>query len=136
MFRAVKSVLQRAGVATKLAEQMKMVLVVRSDLRLSKGKTASQCAHAAIICYELSQQQNPQLLEAWLNLGMPKIALRADSLAEINEILKKAEEMSVVAGLVRDAGRTQVEAGTVTVLGLGPDTVNNIDSLVKQLKLL
>lgn len=28
----------------------KMVLVVRTDLKMGKGKIASQCCHAAILC--------------------------------------------------------------------------------------
>lgn len=29
---------------------LKMVLVVRTDLKMGKGKIASQCSHAAILC--------------------------------------------------------------------------------------
>lgn len=113
-----------------------MALIVRDDLKLTKGKTGAQCAHAAIICYETASKKRPDLLNAWVNLGQPKIVLRVQSLTEIERIAKQASERSIIHGLVRDAGRTQVAAGTITVLGLGPDTVANIDALVKHLKLL
>lgn len=123
-------------VASNLAEPMKMALIVRGDLKMSKGKTSAQCAHAAIICCENASKRRPDLLSAWLSLGQPKVVLRIDSLKEIETIVKSANERNVIHGLVRDAGRTQVAAGTETVLGLGPDTVTNIDKLVKHLKLL
>jgi len=38
--------------------------------------------------------------------------------------------------LVRDAGRTVVEAGTPTCLGIGPDAASRVDPLTGALKLL
>lgn len=136
MSRILKTIFHRTKVAANLAEPMKMALIVRNDLRMTKGKTGAQCAHASIICYDKCQRTQPQLLAAWLHLGQPKIVLRVDSMNELEEISVKAQRLNVIEGKVHDAGRTQVSAGTVTVLGLGPDTVSNIDALVKHLRLL
>jgi len=38
--------------------------------------------------------------------------------------------------LVRDAGHTQVEPGSVTVLGMGPDLNWKLDQITGSLKLL
>lgn len=119
-----------------IAEPMKMALIVRGDLKMSKGKTGSQCAHAAIICFENASKRRPNLLNAWLSLGQPKIVLRVESLQEMEKIVRLANERNVINGMVRDAGRTQVAAGTITALGLGPDTITNIDALVEHLRLL
>lgn len=86
----------------------KMVLIVRNDLKMGKGKIASQCSHAAILCYQKSLQRNSNLLKKWIMCGQPKIVLKVDSLSEIEELQKKAEELDIVAEVVRDAGRTQV----------------------------
>lgn len=136
MSRILKTIFHRTKLAANLAEPMKMALVVRNDLQMTKGKTAAQCSHATIICYEQCQHKNPATLSAWLHLGQPKIVLRVNSLKELEEISLAAHKSDVVNGKVHDAGRTQVATGTVTVLGLGPDTVSNIDKLVKHLKLL
>ena len=32
----------------------KMVFVIRTDLNMGKGKVAAQCAHAAVMCYKVS----------------------------------------------------------------------------------
>lgn len=136
MIKLLKQILHRTRIATNLAEPMKMALIVRGDLKMTKGKTGAQCAHAAIICFENASKRRSDLLSVWLSLGQPKIVLRVESLNEMEKIVRLANERNVIHGMVRDAGKTQVAAGTTTVLGLGPDTVTNIDGLVKHLKLL
>uniref|UniRef100_A0A182PZP6 peptidyl-tRNA hydrolase n=1 Tax=Anopheles farauti TaxID=69004 RepID=A0A182PZP6_9DIPT len=117
---------------------MKMVLVVRSDLGLKKGKIASQCAHAAVLCCMRAANglDGKAKLDAWLMQGQPKIVLRVDSLEAMHSVSAQAKQVGVIAEIVRDAGRTQVASGTETVLGLGPDQSEAIDSLVGHLKLL
>uniref|UniRef100_A0A182PAY0 peptidyl-tRNA hydrolase n=1 Tax=Anopheles epiroticus TaxID=199890 RepID=A0A182PAY0_9DIPT len=116
---------------------MKMVLVVRSDLGLKKGKIASQCAHAAVLCcMRAGDAAGASKRDAWLWQGQPKIVLRVDSREELHLLAERAEAGGIVAEIVRDAGRTQVASGTETVLGLGPDRSEAIDSLVGHLKLL
>ncbi|XP_023178207.2 peptidyl-tRNA hydrolase 2, mitochondrial [Drosophila hydei] len=122
-----------------VANPTKLALVVRGDLKMSKGKTAAQCAHAAVLCYQNashgSETQNA-LLQRWCRMGQPKIVLRADSYEQLNGLQLRAQEAHVVAALVRDAGRTQLEPGTATVLGLGPAVAADVDKLVSHLKLL
>uniref|UniRef100_A0AAG5DIZ5 peptidyl-tRNA hydrolase n=1 Tax=Anopheles atroparvus TaxID=41427 RepID=A0AAG5DIZ5_ANOAO len=117
---------------------MKMVLVVRSDLGLKKGKIASQCAHAAVLCSMRAIAAGPgkAKLDGWLMQGQPKIVLRVDSLEEMHLLTERAGEAGVIAEVVRDAGRTQVASGTETVLGIGPDRSDVIDPLVGHLRLL
>lgn len=136
MANIFKSLFRRTTTALKITEPMQMSLVVRSDLKMSTGKIGAQCAHAAVMCYMKAFQKKPQHLDAWLSLGQPKVVLRTSSQAEIEYLAKIAEEKQVVNGLVRDAGRTEVLAGTITVLGIGPDTKAKVDELTGKLKLL
>lgn len=115
---------------------MQMSLVVRSDLKMSTGKIGAQCAHAAVMCYVKALKKKPEYLDAWLKLGQPKIVLRTNSQTDIEYLAKIADEKQVVNGLVRDAGRTELLSGTITVLGIGPDTKAKIDELTGKLKLL
>ncbi|XP_055859110.1 peptidyl-tRNA hydrolase 2, mitochondrial [Episyrphus balteatus] len=116
--------------------QNKLALLVRADIKMSKGKTAAQCSHASILCYQRSQKVNASALESWCIWGQPKIVLKVDSLEEILQIRDEAHKANVVAEIVKDAGRTQLEPGTATVLGIGPDEGEKIDKLVRHLKLL
>lgn len=44
-------------------ENLKMVLVVRTDLEMTKGKAAAQCCHACLSNYKESQRRNPEVLQ-------------------------------------------------------------------------
>lgn len=136
MAQLLRSMFQRSSVKLNLSEPMKMVLVVRNDLNLGKGKIGAQCAHAAVLCCENANGKDPNLVKAWLSLGQPKVVLRVNTLSELRTLEREAKKQGVVSGVVQDAGRTQVEAGTVTVLALGPDSVKNIDSITGHLRLL
>lgn len=136
MANFLKTLFRRTSTALKITEPMQMSLVVRSDLKMSTGKIGSQCAHAAIICHTKAQKAKPQHLDAWLSLGQPKVVLRVGSQSEIDYLNNLAIEKDVIAGVVRDAGRTEILPGTVTVIGIGPDTKSKIDELTGKLKLL
>jgi len=111
----------------------KQVILVREDLKLPKGKLASQVAHAAV---ESVLRSNKETVLAWRAEGMPKIVLGVKDLKEIQEYQAKAKKEKLVASLITDAGRTVVEPGTVTCLGIGPDKEEKIDKITKDLKLI
>ncbi len=117
-----------------------MALVVRQDLGMLKGKIAAQCAHAAVALYRLisepqSQARNLPLLERWLFKGQAKIALKCPDEEEMNLLFAKAISLNVNAYIVHDAGRTQVQSGSATVLGLGPAPKLVLDQITGNLKL-
>ena len=111
----------------------KQVIVVRKDLKLSKGKTASQVAHASLEAYKKSSSEDQIEWEAW---GSKKVILKADSLKELIDIQKKAKEEKLPYALIKDAGKTEVEPGTVTVLGIGPCDEDEVDKITGNLKML
>lgn len=116
----------------------KMVLVVRTDLKMEKGKIASQCAHAAVICYQQaldSSAEQQQLARQWFIQGQPKIVLKIDSELKLQELHKSALENNLNSAVVQDAGHTQVQHGTMTVLGIGPNCKTQVDKIVSHLKL-
>lgn len=110
-------------------EECKMVLVVRTDLKMGKGKTAAQCGHATLGAYKRAVKHTPNFVRAWETYGQAKITLKVDNEEVLHEIAQKAQEMGIAAYIVEDAGRTQIAAGSRTVLGLGPAPVSIIDQL-------
>lgn len=112
---------------------LKQVIAVRSDLRLGKGKLAAQVAHASLGAYRQASQGTR---DAWEDSGGKKVVVRAGSREELEGLRRKAMALGIPCSLIQDAGKTQLEPGTVTALGLGPAEERIIDSLTGRLKLL
>ncbi|KAL0818075.1 hypothetical protein ABMA28_008611 [Loxostege sticticalis] len=132
------SVTETAKAVKKFASnsEYKLVLVVRTDLNMSKGKIAAQCGHAAVGAFEKAQKRDPDGLRCWQCTGQAKIALKTDSLDDIMQIADNAKKMGLITSLIRDAGRTQIAANSVTVLGVGPAPKDVVDKVTGHLKLL
>lgn len=113
-----------------------MVLVVRNDLKMSKGKIAAQCGHGAVGAYQTAVKRSPQLVRAWDQSGCAKVAVKADSKEQLLAIRKHALALNFNVCLIRDAGRTQVEPNSITVLAIGPARVQELDQVTGHLKLL
>lgn len=111
----------------------KLVVLVRSDLKLSKGKLASQVAHAAVEC---ALAVDKEVLHQWLSEGGKKIVVKVDDLKELHKYRELAKKEGLVNVLISDAGHTQVAPGTITVLGVGPDDEKKIDRVTGKLKLV
>lgn len=109
----------------------KQVIVVRSDLKMGKGKIAAQAGHAAILASEKSPHK-----KQWMMEGQKKSVVKVDSEKELIAILQKAKDYGLPTALVEDAGHTQIEPGTRTCVGIGPALEADIDKITGELKLL
>ncbi|KAI1506302.1 peptidyl-tRNA hydrolase PTH2-domain-containing protein [Biscogniauxia marginata] len=125
-------------------EECKLVLVVRTDLGMTKGKIAAQCSHATLACYKsLSRRSSSpsdaistSILRRWERLGQAKIAVQTKSEAELLALMSRARALGVTAEVIQDAGRTQIDPGSLTVLGVGPAPRSLVDQVTGGLKLL
>lgn len=119
-------------------ENCKMVIVVRSDLPMGKGKTAAQCAHAALECCRqtFDNKKGQLMFKSWLRDGQPKIVVRIPNEKELLTLADKAQRAGLITAVIKDAGRTQLNPGTVTVVGIGPGSNEVIDSITSRLRLL
>ncbi|KAI9839581.1 MAG: hypothetical protein M1819_002207 [Sarea resinae] len=119
-------------------EECKLVLVVRSDLGMTKGKIAAQCSHATLACYKYFLRRAPDspILRRWERLGQAKVALQVKSEEELDILQAQAISLGLCAQVVHDAGRTQIASGSATVLGIGPAPKSEIDKVTGHLKLL
>jgi PTH2 family peptidyl-tRNA hydrolase len=110
----------------------KQAIILREDLDMSRGKMIAQACHASLKAYKKADS-----VEAaeWENGGSRKIVLEVGG-DEIRQRLSRAKSKSLPAAMVKDAGRTELEPGTETAIGIGPAEESKIDSVTGDLKLI
>ncbi|KAF8069554.1 PTRH2 [Scenedesmus sp. PABB004] len=101
-------------------EELKMVLCVNTRLGMNKGKIAAQCAHAAVGVLQKYRTAAAPALKLWERYGQPKIALKVPDEEAMSALARQAAAAGLPVYVVHDAGRTQIPAGSQTVLAIGP----------------
>ncbi len=117
-------------------EEIKQVIIVRSDLEMGKGKTAAQVAHASLMSYFEAEKAHKEIAKEWLETGEKKIVLKVEGEDALRKFMEAFRFKKIPCALVSDAGLTEIPPGTKTALGVGPWKSNEIDMLTRGLKLL
>ncbi|RPG76853.1 MAG: peptidyl-tRNA hydrolase [Euryarchaeota archaeon TMED248] len=117
-------------------EEVKMVFIINSELKMGKGKIAAQVGHAAVSSTLKSGDKTPELLEAWLASGQKKICVKGNDAEHLLQLEKQSRERDITTVKINDAGHTQIPSGSLTVLSLGPDLETNLNKITGDLKLL
>lgn len=113
--------------------ELKQVILVRTDLKMPKGKMAAQVAHASV---DAVLKSSPSKVDAWRRMGMKKIVVKVVDEKELMEYQNKAKSEKLVAAVITDAGRTVVAPGTKTCMAIGPDEEEKVDKVTSNLKLM
>ncbi|KFZ25982.1 MAG: peptidyl-tRNA hydrolase [Candidatus Izimaplasma bacterium HR2] len=125
--------------------KVKQVIVARKDLNMSPGKLAAQVSHASLgaLLDEIRESRTDTIFKLkeksaaykWLAEDFTKIVLQVNSEEELLALYKIAKSKGMSCALIVDDGRTEVEPGTATCLGIGPDFNCDIDEITGHLKL-
>ncbi len=137
--------------------QSKMMIVMRRDLKMRKGKIAAQAGHACIDAVLMALNREGRLgdlemtsggmelkltekpaspLSDWFMHGCAKICVYVDSEDALLEIAQKAEERGIIASVITDAGMTEFHGiPTKTCLALEPLPAEIADELTGSLPL-
>ena len=116
--------------------KFKQVILVRTDLSMSKGKIAVQVGHAAVTASNEAREKFNNWWKAWIEEGQCKVALKVNSSAELFELKEKAEKIGLPTALIQDRGLTEIPPGTITCVGIGPGPSELIDEVTGKLPLL
>ena len=135
----------------------KMMIVMRRDLKMRKGKIAAQAGHACIDAVLQALQKEDRMgdlamsadgmtlnngdkptspLVEWFNSGCTKVCVYVDSEEALLEIAGKAEERGIIAAVITDWGLTEFHGEhTKTCLALEPLPASIADGLTGGLPL-
>ncbi len=100
----------------------KQYVIVPKKPKMSKGKIASQVAHATFIA--LDKQKDKTLIKKWKQRGMCVIVLKCKNTQKLLDIQKYLEQEKIIHGLCIDEGLTEVKPMTPTALATGVLTEN------------
>ena len=135
----------------------KMMIVMRRDLKMRKGKIVAQAGHACIDAILMALSKEGRLndfettndgialrdtdkpttpLSDWFKYGCAKICVYVDSEEELIDIAEKAKEKDIIAAVITDAGMTEFHGvPTKTCLALEPLPAEIADELTGGLPL-
>jgi len=115
--------------------EYKQVIVVRIDVKMSVGKVAAQAAHVAVLASECARISCKDTWRSWFNEGYRKIVCQASSEQELLDVVSAASKKDLPFAMTRDLGLTEIEAGTLTAVAIGPGKNVDVDSVTGRLKL-
>lgn len=117
-------------------DELVQYFIVNSELNMSSGKIAAQVGHVAtIITHDVlihKYESDYEIVENWywwLYKDQPKIILRGK---------QKDMEKLIEQGwyYIRDNGRTEIPADSLTVIGCAPEYKSIMKPIVKRFQLL
>jgi len=136
--------------------EIKQVIIVRKDLHMRAGKIAAQVSHASMQVvldrmlkskvefgkeiWSLSlfgEDYSNDPLSKWLNGHFTKVVLYVDSLEEMEDIERSAQELGIPTAKIIDTGKTEFHnVSTPTCVALGPYDSEVLGRLTGHLKLI
>ena len=118
------------------SEELRMYILLNSSVKMSCGKAVAQAGHGICeVTNHMVKTNNPKWTQ-YLQNGHPKIALKCpvDILEHLKEKYQdKSQEIWCMD--VVDAGRTQLEPGTMTALVFVPMEKKSAPEEIVNLKL-
>ena len=137
---------------------VKQVILVRKDIKMSKGKLAAQVAHASMgailkllrsgeihqrLFYSSTDKDNrhrfvcdSEYVQHWLDNSFTKICLAVPDLATMQHCHRLALQKNIPTSFIIDEGRTCFSEPTATCCSIGPWDSDQIDEITGDFKLL
>jgi len=119
---------------SKPKDDLRIYCVVRIDINMPLGKLIAQTGHgfmgALVGC------KDEDLKARYLGAAFTKIALKGKNLNALERAKRECDELGITTALITDSGRTVFNEPTVTCLGIGPVTYDQLPKYVQKMHLL
>lgn len=109
------------------------VFFIRKDLKMRNGKIAAQCGHAALGIFKKVSKHYNKYATYWYDKEFKKYFFYVKDEEQMNEFLDFADDNGILREKIIDAGRTQIAAGSATVLAIGPVDEDIVSSFTSNL---
>ena len=107
------------------------IFVVRKDLKMRQGKIAAQCGHASLGIFQKVVKHMPFIAEQWLEKKFPKVFYFCQNEDVMNAMEHSGRQKGYLTLIIHDAGRTQIAAGSATVLAIGPVKKDDVADVIE-----
>lgn len=112
----------------------KQILVMRTDLKMRRGKETSQACHASVKAI-IENLEHPDVKQ-WLSQAFAKIAVGIDSEEELLALVERAKAVGIITATIIDNGHTEFHGvPTLTCAAIGPCHIDKLIGLTDHLKL-
>lgn len=113
-----------------------LYIVAKKHIKMSPGKLAAQVGHGVGAVYEFiyesSSKSEKENFQKWKNDARTKITLSVSSDEEFEEVKRISSHRKFI---IADAGFTELEPGTETVIAFIPTKKSQRPQLLNNLKL-
>jgi len=117
-------------------EEMKQVILIRTDIKMGKGKMVAQGSHASVASTLLAIKNKVSWYEKWNRTGGKKVVCKVQSEKDLVKYFNDGLDLGLPSSIINDAGHTQLAPGTTTAVAIGPAPARIIDQITSELKLL
>ncbi|GMH40443.1 hypothetical protein BSKO_08347 [Bryopsis sp. KO-2023] len=126
------SVLSSIDHDSESCDNYRLALVVRSDLRMGVGKTATQCCRAFWGEVKKLQKTKDPNIYAWEQDGQTIVVYHVTSEEGLMQLRKEAKKNGVISHTMMDKGNNRQK----TAMAIGPAKSETMISLTKHLRLV
>jgi len=112
---------------------VKLVIFMRTDLNMSRGKIAVQAGHATAIAMRMSTEET---IKQWFDNAQTKVVLAINSYEQLHQVKNEAVNRGLPCYVVQDIGKTEVLPDTITCLVVGPADSGRLNKFTEGFKTL
>ncbi len=125
--------------------EIKQYIIIRTELKMSMGKTAAQACHASMKVFfdKMSKSgggENKYSFVAteeeasWIDNKFTKIVKKVKNESQLLKVYNLALEAGLNASLIKDAGLTELIGENYTAVAIGPNLVADCFPIVGKLQ--